>query len=285
MVPCLGALMSAIHQPFWRVTLTDPKTAPKTVLITGASSGIGKAFAVQFAKNGYQLVLAARSIAKMQALAEDLQKQFKVSVVVLGADLETADGAAQLHAAITAQNIVLNTLVNNAGYGAFGEFKDSALDTEVAMMQLNMSTVVVLSKLFLPDLLATRGAILNVASTAAFQPGPYMAVYFATKAFVLSFSEAIACELEGTGVTVTALCPGPTQSGFQDTANASHSALFKGKKLPTSEQVAALGFRAMQRGQRVYIPGFANWITAQSIRFTPRNLATKIVKMLARPVA
>jgi hypothetical protein len=257
----------------------------KTALITGASSGIGKALAHQFAQDGYQLVLAARSVAKMQALADALQKQFKVVVTVIGADLETNGGAARLHADIQARGIVLSALVNNAGYGAFGEFKDSELRSELAMMQLNMNTVVVLTKLFLPDLLATRGKILNTASTAAFQPGPYMAVYYATKSFVLSFSEAIASELEDTGVTVTALCPGPTASGFQDKAEQGNSALVKGKKLPTAEAVAALGYRAMQRGQRVYIPGFMNWAMAQSMRFTPRNLATKVVKTLTRPIA
>lgn len=265
--------------------MTKAPTIQKTALITGASSGIGKALAHHFAQDGYQLVLAARGVAKMQALADALEKQFKVTVTVIGADLQTNDGAARLHADIKARGIVLSALVNNAGYGAFGEFKDSALASELAMMQLNMNTVVVLTKLFLPDLLATRGKILNTASTAAFQPGPYMAVYYATKSFVLSFSEAIASELEDTGVTVTALCPGPTASGFQDKADLGNSALVKGKKLPTSEEVAALGYRAMQRGQRVYIPGFVNWVMAQSMRFTPRNLATKVVKTLTKPVA
>ena len=265
--------------------MTTPQTLHKTALITGASSGIGKALAHEFAQAGYHLVLAARGVAKMQVLADELQRQFKVVVTVIGADLETDDGAARLHAEVKARGIVLSALVNNAGYGAFGEFKDSALAPELAMMQLNMNTVVVLTKLFMPYLLATRGKILNTASTAAFQPGPYMAVYYATKSFVLSFSEAIASELEDTGVTVTALCPGPTASGFQDKADMGHSALVKGKKLPTSEEVAALGYRAMQRGQRVYIPGFMNWALAQSMRFTPRNLATKMVKILTKPLA
>jgi len=257
----------------------------KTALVTGASSGIGKALAEEFAKDGYQLVLAARSVGKMQALADDLQKRYKVAVVVIGADLQTNDGAARLHADIKARGITLNALANNAGYGLFGEFVASALEPELSMMQLNMNTVVVLSKLFLPDLLATKGKLLNTASTAAFQPGPYMAVYYATKAFVLSFSEALACELEGTGVTVTALCPGPTASGFQDKADMGASGLVKGKKLPTAEEVAALGYRAMQRGQRVYIPGVMNWVMAQSVRFTPRRMVTSLVKVLSKPSA
>ena len=262
-----------------------PSSIHKTALITGASSCIGKALAYHFARDGYELALAARSVARMQALADELMRQFKVTVTVIDADLETHEGAARLHGEIKARGLVLSALVNNAGYGAFGEFKDSALANELAMIQLNMTTVVTLTKLFLPDLLATRGKILNLASTAAFQPGPYMAVYYATKAFVLSFSEAIASELEDTGVTVTALCPGPTASGFQEKADLGNSALVKGKQLPTSEDVAALGYRAMQRGQRVYIPGVVNWAMAQSMRFTPRNLATKVVKILTGPVA
>jgi short-subunit dehydrogenase len=153
------------------------------------------------------------------------------------------------------------------------------------MMQLNINALVVLTKLFLPDLIASRGKVLNVASTAAFQPGPFMAVYYATKAFVLSFSEAIAAELAPHGVTVTALCPGPTVSGFQDKAVMQDSALVKGKSLPTSEEVAAKGYRAFKRGQRVYIPGCMNWLLAQSVRFTPRNVVTALVTQMSKPKA
>lgn len=258
-------------------------SSKKTALITGASSGIGKALATEFAKDGYNLVLAARSVAKMQELADALQTRFGVRVMVMGADLQTNAGAAQLHADIQAQGITLSALVNNAGVGTFGEFKDATLAAELSMMQLNMNTLVSLTHLFLPDLIATRGKVLNTASTAAFQPGPYMAVYYATKAFVLSFSEAIAAELAPHGVTVTALCPGPTASGFQDQADMGASALVKGKKLPTSEDVAVKGFRAMQRGQRVYIPGGMNWVLAQSVRFTPRNVVTALVQQLTKP--
>ncbi len=259
-------------------------TTRKTALITGASSGIGKGLASEFAKDGYNVVLAARSVAKMQTLADSLQKQYRITATVIAADLETDAGAAQLHADVKARGITISALANNAGYGTFGEFHKSELKSELAMMQLNMNTVVVLSKLFMPDLLASKGKIINTASTAAFQPGPYMAVYYATKAFVLSFSEAIASELEGTGVTVTALCPGPTASGFQDKADMGNSALVKGKKLPTSDEVATAGYKAMQRGQRVYIPGTMNWLMAQSPRFTPRNMVTWIVKQISKPV-
>jgi uncharacterized protein len=259
------------------------KAISKTALITGASSGIGCALAENFAQDGYQLILAARSVAKMEVIAADLTKRYNITAIVIGADLETRDGAATLHAEIKRRGIVLDALVNNAGYGCFGEFKDSALADELAMMQLNMNTLVVLTKLFMPDLIATKGKVLNLASIAAFQPGPYMAVYYATKAFVLSFSEAIAEELDGTGVTVTALCPGLTASGFQDKADMNKSALVKGKKLPTSEEVAALGYQAMQRGQRVYVPGVQNWLFTQSVRFTPRHVITAMVKKLSKP--
>lgn len=257
----------------------------RTALITGASSGIGRAIAQNFARDGYNLVLAARGVAKMQALADEIATRFKVEVTVIGADLETNDGAVLLHKAVKAKGITLSALVNNAGYGTFAEFKDSELSAELAMMQLNMNTVVVLSKLFLPDLIQTRGKLLNTASTAAFQPGPYMAVYYATKAFVLSFSEALAEELASTGVSVTALCPGPTASGFQDKAAMHASALVRGKQLPTSEAVATAGYRAMQRGQRVYIPGAMNWIMAQSVRFTPRAMVTRLVRMMSKPIS
>ena len=153
------------------------------------------------------------------------------------------------------------------------------------MMQLNMSAVVTLTHLLLPDLIATKGKVINTASTASFQPIPGMAVYAATKAFVLSFSEALAAELTPYGVTVTALCPGPTASGFQDKADMHASALFKGKKLPSSEEVAAKGYRALQRGQRVYIHGVMNWILANSVRFAPRNVVTALVKQMSRAIS
>jgi uncharacterized protein len=259
-------------------------TSTKVALITGASSGIGKALAAEFAKDGYHVVLAARSVAKLEVIADELRKHYGREATVIAADLEAADGAVKLHAAVKAKGLVLDALVNNAGYGLFGEFRKSALNEEEAMMRLNMLALVALSKLFLPDLLQRKGKLLNVASTAAFQPGPYMAVYYATKSFVLSFSEAIAEELADSGVTVTALCPGPTASGFQDKAAMHDSALVKGKRLPTSEEVAAAGYRAMQRGQRVYIPGVMNWIMAQSIRFTPRRMVTALVKTMSKPV-
>jgi uncharacterized protein len=257
---------------------------PKIALITGASSGIGKALAENFAQDGYDVILAARSVSKMESQAVDLKDRYSIMATVIAADLESNEGAIKLYKEVKKRGFTLSALANNAGYGTFGEFNYSTLRSELAMMQINMNTIVVLTKLFMPDLLATKGKIINTASTAAFQPGPYMAVYYASKAFVLSFSEAIAAELEGTGVTVTALCPGPTASGFQDKADMNTSALVKNKHLPTAEEVAALGYRAMQRGQRVYVPGLINWLMVQSLRFTPRRLVTKIVKAMSKPI-
>ena len=273
-----------MNTPTPQITQAHDTTRHPVALITGASSGIGRALAAQFAADGHHVVLAARRVDALQALADELQARHGVPATVIGADLETEDGARALHAEVQRRGLTLNALVNNAGYGTFGEFGASALEPELKMMQVNMASVVVLSKLFLPDLTVTRGRILNTASTAAFQPGPYMAVYYATKAFVLSFSGALAEELQGSGVTVTALCPGPTASGFQDKADMQASALVKGKKLPTSEEVAAAGYKALQRGQRVYIPGVMNWLMAQSVRFTPRRVVTALVRMLSRPV-
>ena len=256
-----------------------------TVLVTGASSGIGEALARCCARDGHAVVLAARSLPKLEQLAASLRERHQVEAIAIRADLETTEGARQLHADVRARGLDIDILINNAGYGLFGEFSTLPLDGQLAMMQLNMTSLVALSKLFLPDLIARRGRLMNVASTAAFQPGPYMAVYYATKSFVLSFSEALAEELSGTGVTVTAVCPGPTASGFQDKAVMHDSALVKGRRLPGSDQVAELGWRALLRGQRVYVPGWLNWVMAQSYRFTPRRVMTRVVKFIGRPTA
>jgi len=254
-----------------------------TVLITGASSGIGEALARCCARDGHALVLAARSESKLEQLASGLRERHGVTVDVIRVDLEAIDGAQLLHREVSARGRSIDVLINNAGYGLFGEFSDLPLAGQLAMMQLNMASLVALSKLFLPDLMQRRGRLMNVASTAAFQPGPYMAVYYATKAFVLSFSEALAEELSDSGVSVTAFCPGPTASGFQDKAAMHDSALVKGRSLPSSDEIAERGWRALMRGQRVYIPGALNWLMAQSYRFTPRRVMTRVVKFISRP--
>jgi len=174
-------------------------------------------------------------------------------------------------------------LVNNAGYGLGGKFVETDLTVELGMMQVNMMALVALTKLFLPDMVARRsGKIMNVASTAAFQPGPLMAVYYATKSFVLSFSEAIANELKGTGVTVTALCPGPTESEFQKRAQIENTRLIKSKVMGmmTSEQVAKIGYQGFMQGKRLVIPGLLNKIGVHSTRFSPRAVTAQVARMV-----
>jgi short-subunit dehydrogenase len=246
----------------------------QTVLITGASSGIGLEFARVFAREGYSLILVARSQQKLDALAAELKP---VPVRVIAKDLSLQDAARELFD----EAGPVDVLVNNAGYGVFGKFAETPLDAELNMMHLNMDAVVVLTKLFLSPMLQRRsGKILNVASTASFQPGPLMAIYYATKAFVLSFSEAIANELKGTGVTVTALCPGPTESGFQERGQMQDSGLVKGKKIMDARTVAEFGYRAMLAGKTVAIPGLRNKLLAFSVRVSPRNMVTALVRNL-----
>jgi uncharacterized protein len=255
----------------------------KTALVTGASGGIGKAIAHQFAKDGVNLVIAARSTTVLNQLASDWIKAHGVQVSVIAADLSESGAAQALYEEVEQRGIAIDYLVNNVGYGLYGLFKDTRLEDVLAMMRINMETLTILTNRFLPGILARKGRIMNVASTAAFQPGLYMAVYYATKSYVLSFSEALASELAGSGVTMTALCPGPTRSGFQDKAAMNDSALVKGTRLPTADAVGRAGYNAMQRGQRVYIPGAMNWLMAQSVRFTPLILATTLVRKMSMP--
>ncbi len=173
----------------------------------------------------------------------------------------------------------MDVLVNNAGYGVYGPFLETSLDAELAMIQVNIVALTELTKRLLPPMVArARGRILNVASTAAFFPGPLMAVYYATKAYVLSFSDAIANELEGSGVTVTVLAPGPTASGFQAAAALEESKLFAGRQLPTSREVARAGYDGVMAGRPLVVPGIANKVTIQLPRFTPRRLVARLVR-------
>jgi hypothetical protein len=257
----------------------------KAALVTGATLGIGKAIAEEFARDGVDLVITARNAGALELLAAEWSKKYKIKVTAHAADLARPGAAEDFADALIAQGVVLDYLVNNAGFGTFGLFRESRLEDEVAMMTLNMTSLTVLTRRFLPQILERKGKIMNVASSAAFQPGPYMAVYYATKAFVLSFTEALASELAGTGVTVTAFCPGATQSGFQDRSAMHESLLVKGRKLPTSEEVGQAGYRAMMAGRRVYVPGLVNKMLAQSVRFTPRSLVTFIAKKITGPAS
>ena len=210
-----------------------------------------------------------------------MQQQYKIQVNILSKDLSIYEESLAVFQYCQQQNLSIQYLVNNAGFGDFGVFAESDWTKQNQMIQLNITTLTYLTRLFLPAMINNKkGRILNVASTASFQPGPTMAVYFATKAYVLHFSEAIANELQGTGVTVTALCPGATESGFMVAAAMEESKLFKGKKLPTSAEVALYGYKAMMKGKTVAIHGFKNYLLANSVRFSPRSWVVKIVRMM-----
>jgi uncharacterized protein len=253
-------------------------------LITGASSGIGMELAKQFAADKHNLILVARSGDKLIRLAKALGDQFGIQTKVISVDLGRPDGADLVYQEVQSSGLTVRYLVNNAGLGLFGKHQDTDLEDEQAMINVNITALTRMTKLFLPDMVkANRGYIMNVASTAAFQPGPYMAVYYATKAYVLSYTEALATDLEDTEIRVTALCPGPTQSGFQNAAVMNHSALVNGKRLPTAAEVAQEGYAALQAGKVVAITGFMNWIMAQSIRITPRSIVRRLVAFMSRP--
>jgi uncharacterized protein len=265
-------------------TPSKANTVKQTALITGASGGIGLELAREFAKDGYNLVLVARSKDKLEQIAQDFQKQYNITATVLAKDLSKPSAPDELYNELKTLGIQIDALVNNAGFGTYGKFVETPLDKELQAMQLNMVTLTHLSKLFSKDMVARKnGKILNIASTASFQPGPLMAVYYATKAYVLSFSEALANELEGTGVTVTVLCPGPTESGFQERAAMQDSKLVQKSgmmRMMTSEEVAAQGYQATKRGQVVVIPGFANQMGTLLPRFLPRKAVTGIIRSM-----
>jgi short-subunit dehydrogenase len=257
----------------------------KTALITGASFGIGLELARIFAREGHNLVLVARSADKLRQLASELEKAHGTRSLILAADLSDPGAAAYVLDQTTRANIAVDILVNNAGFGQYGFFADNDLEECLKQIQLNITTLTHLTRLYLPEMIARARSeggnprILNVASTAAFQAGPLMAVYYATKAYVLHFSEAIANELHGTGVTVTCLCPGPTATEFQERAK------ITGIRLTTygtmdARTVAEDGYRGLMAGKPVVISGFKNWLVAQSVRFAPRRLVTAIARKL-----
>ncbi|MFN5089848.1 MAG: SDR family NAD(P)-dependent oxidoreductase [Bacteroidota bacterium] len=252
-----------------------------TALITGASNGIGLELAKVHASKGGDLVLVARNKTKLDELKAELESQFKVSVYTIGKDLSANNSAQEVYDETTKQNIQIDYLINNAGFGDFGMFAETEWNKELQMINLNITTLTQFTKLYLQDMVKRKsGKIMNVASTAAFQSGPTMAVYYATKAYVLSFSEAVDNEVSGKGVTVTTLCPGPTESGFQAAAAMEESNLVKGKKLPTAKEVAEYGYSSMMKGKTVAIHGMMNWIMANSVRFTPRALVVKLTRKI-----
>jgi short-subunit dehydrogenase len=252
----------------------------ETVLVTGASSGIGRELASCFAADGCRLVLVARKRQALQTLADELRKEYKTHSEVIPADLSQPGTPARLFEHFQANGHKIDVLVNNAGFGAYGDFAALPLERQLEMVQVNVTAVVHLSRLLLPGMIERHhGGVLNVASTAAFQPGPGMAVYYATKAFLLSFSEAISEEVSGSGVIVTALCPGPTDTNFGAAACDRFSKSFL-KSTMTSATVARIGHAAFRKGQVVAIAGLRNKFPSLAVRLLPRVAVRKIVKRL-----
>lgn len=258
----------------------NPFYAPKTALITGASSGIGLELAHLFAQDGYRLVLVARNRAALRQVGDDLQSRYGNTVRIAPKDLAHPATPTELYSELQESGVMLDVLVNNAGFGVAGAFMKTDWNDESEMIQVNITALSHLTKLFLPQIRAREGKLLNVASTAAFQPGPFMAVYYASKAYVLSFSEALAEEMIGTGVTVTCLCPGPVKTNFQKRA------YLEGTKLATSpltvdvREVARIGYEGMKQGKRIVIPGWKNRALVQGVRLAPRSMLTKVVRKL-----
>ena len=252
-----------------------------TVLITGASGGIGEELARLFAAHGYDLVLVARSEDKLQSLSGGLGRTHGVQARALAADLADPRAPPRIFESLQQQGVTIDALVNNAGFGASGAYAKIDYDVEARMIQVNVAALAHLTRLFLPGMLARRsGKILNVASTAAYVPGPFMAVYYASKAFVLSFSEALAEETQGTGVTVTALIPGPTETNFAATAGNQNSLLFRTGTAMRAAAVARVGYDGLMAGKRVAIAGVSNKLTVLSTRVTPRTMLAKITRKL-----
>lgn len=257
----------------------NPQDKPDVALITGASSGIGFDLA-QIMAADFDLIITARNQKKLEELAKELESRHSHRVHVIPADLARLQAPAEIFAEIGRRGLQVDALINNAGFGNHGEFKSTSLQDELGMIQVNVTALTHLTKLALAGMLQRkRGRILNVASTAGFQPGPFMSVYYATKAYVISFSEAIANELKGTGVTVTCLCPGPTATEFAARADMEESRLFLLGKM-RSLDVARAGYKGMLRGKRLVIPGVMNKVFMESVRLTPRKLVTAIARNL-----
>lgn len=261
---------------------SSPTSPPETALITGASGGIGYEFAKLFAKDHYNLVLVARSSEKLNQLANELQTQHGIRVTVVAVDLAEPPAPRFLFDQLRRDHINVDILVNNAGFGVFGEFSQMPEAEILDQIQLNITALTRLTKLFLAPMIERgTGRILNVASTAAFQPGPLMAVYYASKAYVLSFSEALANELRRSGVTVCCFCPGATNTGFAKRAGLEGSRLFKQIGASNVEAVARDGYRGLMGGRTLVISGMHNWLVAESVRFAPRKLVTAVSRWIA----
>jgi short-subunit dehydrogenase len=255
------------------------KATKQTALITGASGGIGLEFAKIFAREGYDLVLVARSEDKLQRIKIELEKRRGISARILTKDLADPAAPEEIYNELERSGVQVDVLVNNAGYALFNPFVERDAKETLDMLQVNIMALTHLTRLFLPGMIERgKGHVLNMGSTAAFVPGPLMAAYYASKAYVLSFSEAIATELRGTGVTVTALCPGAVQTGFQKRADMENSRLVQGRRIMDPSTAARAGYKAMMRGKVVEVPGLGNKAIPLFARLTPRSIVPEIVR-------
>ncbi len=260
-------------------------TAPtgKTALITGASAGLGREFARLFARDGHDVILVARREDRLEELATELERECGVRARVMAADLTDAASPARLHDQTMAENIAVDFLVNNAGFGSTGPFKDQPTQRELDMISVNVSALVHLTRLFVPAMVDRGfGRVLNVGSTAGFQAGPFMATYYASKAFVNHFSEALDHELMGTGVTVTVSCPGPVATEFGGIAGNDKVRMFKGGGA-TSASIAQDAYTAMHKGKRMLVHGMKFKFLLQTQRLSPRRMVHAITARMNRP--
>jgi len=254
----------------------------KTCLITGATFGIGYELAKIFAREKYNLILVARNKEKLEQIKSELQNP-EIEIFLLSKDLSNPNSPKEIFDFINSNNLSVDVLINNAGFGLLGPFHELELQTQLDMIQVNITSLVHLTYLLLPQMIERKsGKIMNVASTAAFQPGPNMAIYYATKAFVLSFTEALHAELKSEGITVTALCPGPTKTEFQKRARMENINLERSSLIPymSAEKVARIGFDGLMKGKRVVIPGTINKIGVMLVRFFPKKLILAVLKKL-----
>jgi short-subunit dehydrogenase len=254
----------------------------KVALVTGASAGLGAEFARLFATDGHEVALVARRLSRLEDLAGQLENAGAARVHVLLEDLADTGAPERIVAELAKRRLDVEYLVNNAGFGTSGPFAELDAKREVEMVQVNVTAVVTLTRLLLPAMIARQsGRILNIGSTAGFQPGPYMAVYYASKAFVNSFTEALCVELYGTGVTATLCCPGATETEFAKVAGNDKSRLFQLGAMKAPE-VAGIAYRAMMRGKAFAVPGFRNKVGLQSLRLAPRATVRRLVAALNR---